>query len=140
VPAQDDPPLRYVSLAEYLLIAEAITGVDAGVLARSARIGLAESALAAPAASFGGVEAYPDFSVKAAVLVVHLCQNHPLTEGNKRCAFLAMLEFIQANGRAWPASPADPDETEQMIVGIAAGERTVEEVAAWIERRTSVAR
>jgi hypothetical protein len=38
-----------------------------------------------------------------------------------------MLEFIQANGRARPTSPADPDETEQMIVGIAAGERTVEE-------------
>jgi hypothetical protein len=45
VPAQDDPPLRDVSLAEYLLIAEAITGVDASVLARSARIGLAEAAL-----------------------------------------------------------------------------------------------
>jgi death on curing protein len=99
VPAPDDLPLRYVSLPEFLLIAEAITGVDAGVLARSARIGLAESALAAPAASFAGVEAYPDFAAKAAVLLVHLCKNHPLPDGNKRCAFLALLEFIQANGR-----------------------------------------
>jgi death-on-curing protein len=135
VPPPDDLPLRYVSLPEFLLIAEAITGVDAGVLARSARIGLAESALAAPAASFGGVEAYPDFATKAAVLVVHLCKNHPLPDGNKRCAFLTILEFIQANGRAWRPSAADPDETEQMIVGVAAGTNGVEEVADWIARR-----
>jgi hypothetical protein len=51
--------VRYVSLAEYLLIAEVVTGTNASVLARSARIGLAESALAAPSAAFDGVEVYP---------------------------------------------------------------------------------
>lgn len=128
-------PVRYVSLAEYLLIAEAMTGIDARRLARGARIGLAESALAAPAASFDGVEVYPTFVEKAAVLVVHLCQNHPLVDGNKRAAFLALLEFVQANGRIWLSSDGDPDETERVIVGVAAGELAVPDVAAWLEGR-----
>jgi death-on-curing protein len=60
--------LNYLELADYLVIAEAVMGVAAEVLARLERIGLAESALLAPAAGFGGVEAYPDFETKAAVL------------------------------------------------------------------------
>ncbi|MHB1444816.1 MAG: hypothetical protein ACYCTI_00935 [Acidimicrobiales bacterium] len=38
------------------------------VLGRSARVGLLDSALHAPAAEFGGQELYPDFVDKAAVL------------------------------------------------------------------------
>ena len=55
----------------------------------TAYLELADSALAAPQAGFGGVEAYPDFATKAAVLCWHLVKNHPLPDGNKRCAFLA---------------------------------------------------
>ncbi|MGH9042793.1 MAG: hypothetical protein ACRDZ3_21480 [Acidimicrobiia bacterium] len=57
----------YLDLVDYLLIAEAVTGIEAGVLAKAARLELAESALAAPQAEFGGVEFYPDFVTKAAV-------------------------------------------------------------------------
>ena len=59
---------RYLELADYLLIAEAVLGVPAELIADFNRIGLADSALAAPQAGFGGVEAYPDFATKAAVL------------------------------------------------------------------------
>lgn len=68
----------YLELADYLLIAEAVLGVPAGLIADFNRIGLADSALAAPRAGFGGVEAYPDFATKAAVLCWHLVKNHPL--------------------------------------------------------------
>ena len=46
-----------------------------------ADLGLAESALHAPAATFGAVEFYPDLITKARVLVVHLTKNHPLPDG-----------------------------------------------------------
>ena len=59
---------RYLHLADYLMIAEAVLGVPAERIADFNRIGLADSALAAPQAGFGGVEAYPDFATKAAVL------------------------------------------------------------------------
>ena len=67
----------YLELADYLLIAEAVLGLPAELIADFNRIGLADSALAAPQAGFGGVEAYPDFETKAAVLCRHLVKNHP---------------------------------------------------------------
>ncbi len=42
---------------------------------------LADSALHAPAASFGGEEFYPDLFDKAAVLTCRLAWNHPLPDG-----------------------------------------------------------
>jgi len=47
---------EYLDLADYLLIAEAVLGVPAEEIARWPGIGLAHSALYAPAAGFGGVE------------------------------------------------------------------------------------
>ncbi len=54
----------YLDLADYLLIAEAVTGIDAAVLAKASRIELAESALNAPRAEFDGVEFYRSSSPK----------------------------------------------------------------------------
>ena len=81
----------------------------------------ADSALAAPQAGFAGVEAYPDFATKAAVLCWHLVKNHPLPDGNKRCAFLATVEFVERNGRIWIGAPGDPGETDRIIRGVAGG-------------------
>ena len=65
---------EFLDLADFLLIAEAFMGISAETLARVSRIDLAESALAAPRASFGGVEFYPDFVDKAAVLCSHIAR------------------------------------------------------------------
>jgi hypothetical protein len=62
--------VRYLTLAEALTIAEAVTGTSAAVLARASRLDLLDSALHAPQAGFGEVEFYPDFADKAAVLTV----------------------------------------------------------------------
>ena len=44
---------RYLSLAEYLWLAEQVTGIDAAVLTKMARVDLADSALHGPQAGFG---------------------------------------------------------------------------------------
>ena len=31
----------------------------------------------------------------------HLANNHPLPDGNKRCAFIAMIVFLQRNTVGW---------------------------------------
>ena len=59
---------RYLDLAEYLWLAEQVTGVPAKTLANSSRIDLADSALHAPMAGFGDEDFYPDIMDKAAVL------------------------------------------------------------------------
>ena len=125
----------YLEPADYLLIAEAVLGIPAERIARFDRIGLADSALAAPRAGFGGVERYPDFTAKAAVLCWHLVKNHPLPDGNKRCAYLATIEFVERNGRTWIAAPGDPDETDRVIRRVAGGEMGEARFRAWIAQR-----
>jgi death-on-curing protein len=125
----------YLELADYLLIAERVLGLPAEAIASFERIGLAESALAAPQAGFGGVEAYAEFETQAAVLCWHLVKNHPLPDGNKRCAFLATVEFVERNGRTWLPAPGDPDETDQVIRAVASGEVSQADFRDWIAAR-----
>lgn len=68
---------RYVTLGEYFWLAEQVTGIDAAVLLKASRVDLADSALHAPSAEFGGEEFYPDLYDKAAVLCCRLVWNHP---------------------------------------------------------------
>lgn len=125
----------YLELADFLLIAEAVLGVPAETLARSDRVvALAESALAAPAASFAGEEFYPEFTVKAAVLCSHLVRNHPLPDGNKRTAYLCLVEFAERNGYAWrqPTDEAGEEETVETMVRLAAEQLSEVEFTEWV--------
>jgi death on curing protein len=79
-------------------------------------------------------DAYPTLIEKAAVLVEHLARNHPLPDGNKRCAFLAVERFLAANGQ--PITDADPDSDVPMVEKIAAGEATPNEIIRRLESRT----
>jgi death on curing protein len=123
---------EYLDLADYLLIAEEVLGVRAEEIARWPGIGLAESALHSPAAGFEGVEFYPDVIDKAALLCVRLARNHPLPDGNKRVAYLALLEFLARNGIDW--SPPSLDETVTMIEDVAAGKISEGELADWLRK------
>lgn len=127
--------IEYLDLADYLLIAEQVLGIRAESIARFDRIGLASSALAAPQSSFAGIEAYPDFATKAAVLCWHLVKNHPLPDGNKRCAFLATVDFVERNGRIWLPAPDDPDETDAVIRAAASSTLSEGAFSRWISER-----
>ena len=87
--------VHYLDLTDFLLIGEAVLQVRAEVLDFHCDLHLAESALNALRARFGGVEFYPNFANKAAILCWHLISNHPLHDGNKRTAYLCLnnLEF-----------------------------------------------
>jgi prophage maintenance system killer protein len=58
---------------------------------------------------FGRVEFYPDLIDKAAVVCARLARNHPLPDGNKRVAYLALLEFLARNEVDW--APPSVEET-----------------------------
>lgn len=125
----------YVTFGDYCRIAAEVLGTSPEQIARLPRIALADSALASPRASFGGQDAYPTLIEKAAVLVEHLAQNHPLPDGNKRCAFLAVERFLAANGR--PIRDAASAIDVPMVERIAAGEATPNEIVVWLEARTA---
>ncbi len=119
-----------------MLIAEAVLEIPAERIARFERVvPLVESALAAPAAGFGDVEAYPEFSAKAAVLCSRLIGNHPLPDGNKRSGYLALREFVARNGYEWHAPAARVEETVAVMEAVAAREISEPELQHWIEER-----
>lgn len=124
--------IRYISLAEYVWLAEQVTGIDAAVLAKAARIDLADSALHAPSASFGGEEFYPDIIDKAAVLTCHLAWNHPLPDGNRRAAWAALVLFLDLNGVVWSPDPPDVDEAEHAMLAVAAHDVEAPWFAEWL--------
>lgn len=134
--------VAYLDLVDFLVIGELALGNPAEEIARVSRLELAESALQAPAASFGGIEFYPDLVVKAAVLCTRLVENHPLPDGNKRVGFVCMIEFCLRNGLTWTPPPGDEDGevSAQVVLELAAGrgeEGTLAALAGWIRNRTT---
>lgn len=127
--------IRYISLAEYLWLSEQVTGVDANTLAKASRIELADSALNAPAASFAGQEFYPGLIDKAAVLACRLAWNHPLLDGNKRAAWMALVMFVELNGGRFKPDPPDVDDAESAMLAIAAHEVDEQWLESWLRER-----
>ncbi|MEA2180923.1 MAG: death on curing protein [Solirubrobacteraceae bacterium] len=112
--------MERVELGHLLLIAEIHTGIQAERLARMNRVvTLAQSALAAPFAGFGGVELFPTFEDKAAIYCARLVTYHPFPDGNKRAAYDVMIEFVERNRRMWTHSAGGLSETATMIERLA---------------------
>jgi death on curing protein len=130
---------RYLTLAEYVWLAEQVTGIEARILAKAGRLELADSALHAPGAGFGDDDFYPDIIDKAAVLTCRLAWNHPLVDGNKRAAWAALVMFLDLNAIGWTPDPPDVDEAEAMMLAVAAHEVDEHWVADWLRPRTGPA-
>ena len=94
-------------------------------------VGLLESAVAMPAATFGGERLHASLEEQAAAYLFHLVKNHPFVDGNKRTGLMAMLVFLGLNGRRLEA----PDGTlTDLVLGVAEGRVTKAEVAVFVRR------
>ena len=91
--------MRYLSLAEALAVAEAVTRIEVAILARGPRINLLDSALHAPQASFGGHDMYPDFLDQAAVLAVRISGITPCSTATSALPGGCLTMFCVLNGR-----------------------------------------
>ena len=123
--------MRPIQLEDLLLLAEDLLGRPAEHILRVIDIGLAESALAAPFAGFGEREFYEGVGVRAAILASRLIRNHPLPDGNKRLALVAMIEFIRRNDAQWPTD-VDQDEVADVFERLAARDVSEPDFAAWV--------
>jgi death-on-curing protein len=131
--------VAYLDLADYVAIAVEVCGLDPETVMRVARLDLADSALHAPAAGFGQTEFYRDFVDKAAVLTVRLTNNHPLPDGNKRVAWVALRIFLEVNGWSWNPAPS-VDDAERAMFAIASGEWREDDLAAWLRNHLTAPR
>lgn len=96
-----------------------------------------DTALAAPQQSMFGEDLYPDVPAKAAALFDALVMGHCFSDGNKRTALLAMIEFLARNGLRFAA--ADDDALYEWVLRAAARATTREEQAGWIAARCEAA-
>lgn len=104
-------------MTEYLTLEDGLLVVDRlGFHVRDA--GLLASALARPAASLFGDDAYPTIDRKAAALLESLARNHPLFDGNKRTAWTSFATFLWINGWKHDFST---DDAFDLVVGVASG-------------------
>jgi death-on-curing protein len=123
--------VRYLALDDYVAIAVEVTGQEVATMVNATNTDLADSALHAPSASFGGEDFYPDFVNKAAVLVVRLAKNHPLPDGNKRAAWASLRVFLEINGWTFEPYPS-VDDAEAAVLAIAAGDWDETTTANWL--------
>jgi death-on-curing protein len=93
-------------------------------------LGLLESAVAAPEASFDGTYLHGTLPEMAAAYLYHLAQNHAFLDGNKRVAAAAMFLFLYMNDLELDCSE---DELVELTLGVASGKVTKAEIAVFLD-------
>lgn len=126
---------KRLGIAEFLLIGEAVLGVEAERLAREARLSAAETALAAPFASIDGIPFHADAVERAAICCSRIIRNNPLPDGNKRVAYECMREMLDRAGVAWPRPREDAAEIAGKIEGLAARRISEPDFVRWVKAR-----
>lgn len=94
-------------------------------------LGLLESAVTRPQATFEGKDLYPTFLLKASALVHSLLLNHMFVDGNKRTATVSMIEFLILNGKKIQAANK---EIVDFALWIENKKPTIEQIAQWLEK------
>jgi len=120
-------PIRWLPLPAIIILHDRSLAFHGG-LSGLRDPGLLESAMQRPANRhvYDGVV---DLAELAATYAAAISSNHPFTDGNKRAAFLAMTAFLELNGERLIAPQAEAALT---IFRLAAGEMTIEDLAAWV--------
>ena len=121
--------MRYLTLGEVGALHRAILE-NSGGASGIRDLGALESALAQPRMTFDGVDLHASLHAKTAALGFSLALNHPFLDGNKRVAHAAMEVFLLFNGYEIMASV---DEQERLMLDLAAGSVTREQLAEWLE-------
>jgi len=96
--------------------------------------GLLESALARPKNIWAYAESTPSLPRLGAAYAFGISSNHPFVDGNKRTALVVSFAFLDVNGLEVTASQEDAFLT---ILGLAAGEISEDQLAAWFEPNTA---
>ena len=65
------------------------------------------------------------------MLIVRLAKNHPLPDGDKRAAWVALRLFVELNGWRWNTFPG-ADEAEPAVLAIAASHWDESQTASWL--------
>jgi death-on-curing protein len=121
--------MNYLTAEQVLFIHSRLiieTGGEYGIL----DLGLLQSAVARPQATFDGQELYPNLFKKAAALLESLIGNHAFLDGNKRTAITAAGLFFRLNGYHLTAQNKP---LEEFTLECAQRRVNLEQMAVWLE-------
>jgi len=93
-------------------------------------LGLLESAVARPRASYGGEDLYPTIFLKAGALVHSILRNHAFVDGNKRTSMYSAMTFLELNGYRFIAKQK---EVVNFALKVENQKLPVEEIAEWLK-------
>lgn len=96
-------------------------------------LGLIQSAIARPQASFGGDDLYPTIIDKAAALFHSLIFNHAFTDGNKRTSLTSTARFLYLNRYELKA---DEKELIDFPLRVENKHLDIEEISKWLKMHT----
>jgi len=96
-------------------------------------IGLLQSAVARPNATFDGEELYSSTFEKAAALMHSLIKNHPFIDGNKRVGVLSAIVFLNNNNIIIEAGNDDLINFTLSVVN----DLQLNQIAEWFEKHQS---
>ena len=125
--------IRYVTSEQAIFYQQKIIKATGGSLGLR-DLGLLESAINRPRASFGGKDLYPKVLEKAAALFHSMILNHPFLDGNKRTALAVLCEFLKQNGYHLKTSE---QELIELPLKIEKKDLNLEEIAKWLKEHTS---
>lgn len=121
--------MKYLSVKDVLLLHN--MAIDAAGGSHGLRdLGLLESAVARPQASFGGEDLYPEMFPKVGALVHGLLRNHPFVDGNKRTSMFSAMTFLELNGYKFEAQQK---EVVNFALKVENEKLSVEEIAKWLK-------
>ena len=95
-------------------------------------LGLLDSAIAQPRATFDGEFLHADMFEMAAAYMFHIVQNHPFLDGNKRTGAAAAIIFLSMND---VEIKADEEGLVDLTLAVARGEVGKSEIAAFFRER-----
>ncbi|GAI58722.1 unnamed protein product [marine sediment metagenome] len=92
------------------------------------------NSLAQPEATFDGEYLHESIYLMAAAYFLHISQNQPFSDGNKRTGLLAMYTFLKTNGYTLNASN---EEIYPILLEVANGILDKNDLANFIQQHTS---
>ncbi len=96
-------------------------------------IGLVESAIARPRATYDGNDLYRDIFDKTAALLQSLLKNHPFVDGNKRTALSSAGIFLKMNGYSLQNKH---EEEVKFAIKVDNEHLSLEEISSWLKRNS----
>lgn len=124
--------IRYLTLDDVIAIHDNMVSLYGG--SHGIRdLGLVESAIARPQATFGGQDLYPNIFLKASALFHSLIFNHAFIDGNKRTSITSTARFLSMNGYNLDASGK---EFVSFPLKVENKHLSFEEIAEWLKKHS----